>query len=520
MLQGTPDRLSDRSSIAIAPGWLINLVNDVDTLVSDGRILATTKYGPGAIGSLVRFGLLALIPVVALGAVLAHVLNADVQQRYLETARSSATLITQVGIQPLLNAQQLSGGLSPTEISQTDDRLQGAAVSQEVQRIKVWNRGGTIVYSDNRALIGRTFPIDDDLGKALAGQSSASLTNGHDAENSSDNLSGPLIQVYVPLVFKGNSAASGAFELYLPYAPVQAAIDRESNQLYVFLAAGLALFYASMFPVVLVADRWRRRLLHDAQATALANLAVLERLNKLKTQFLTRISHQFRTAMVGIQGFSEVIRDSEHLDLVEVRSFASDIYEDAARLDKAFNEMLELDGIEAGRTTLKIGSIDFNQLINGVVESTRKENADHILSVRLDKSMPAVSCDIEKVSQVLTILLSNATKYSRTGSEIVVTSRATAHNVEVTVKDQGSGMPADFDDGLFVGYQTRPSDSVTSLNRGVGTGLGLPIARQIIEMHGGRIWFDSTTAEGTEFHFTLPIKVRPSPEMKAVARTA
>src|SRR3984893_7307782 len=120
--------------------------------------------------SLVRFGLLALVPVVALGAVLAHVLNADVQQRYLETSQSSATLIAQVGIQPLLNAQQVALGLSPSEISLTDDKLQGAAVSQEVQRIKVWNRNGTIVYSDNHALIGKTFPIDDDLGKALAGQ--------------------------------------------------------------------------------------------------------------------------------------------------------------------------------------------------------------------------------------------------------------------------------------------------------------------------------------------------------------
>src|SRR3981081_1854646 len=178
---------------------------------------ATTKYGPGAIGSLVRFGLLALVPVVALGAVLAHVLNADVQQRNLETSRSTATLITQVGIQPLFNAQQLNDRLTPAEIAQIDDKLQGAAVSQEVRRIKVWNRGGTIVYSDNHALIGRTFPLDADLSKALGGRASASITDGRDEENSGDTLIGPLVQAYVPLVFKGNSSPSGAFELYLPY---------------------------------------------------------------------------------------------------------------------------------------------------------------------------------------------------------------------------------------------------------------------------------------------------------------
>ncbi len=161
------------------------------------------------------------MPVVALGAVLAHELNVDVQQRYLETARSSASLITQVGIQPLLNSQQLAGGLSPAEIAQIDDKLQGAAVSDEVRRIKVWNRAGTVVYSDNHALIGKTFPIDEDLGEALEGHSSASITYGQNTENAGDDLSGrgPLIEVYVPLVFKGTLSPSGAFELYLPYAP-------------------------------------------------------------------------------------------------------------------------------------------------------------------------------------------------------------------------------------------------------------------------------------------------------------
>ena len=460
-------------------------------------------------GSLVRFGLLALVPVVGLGAVLAHVLNSDVQQRYLETTRSSATLITQVGIQPLLNAQQVAGGLSPAEVGQIDNKLQGAAVSQEVDRIKVWNRDGRIVYSDNPALIGKVFPIDDDLSAALEGRSSASVTSGHDAENSGDTLNGPLIQVYVPLVFKGTTSPSGAFELYLPYAPVQAAIDRESNQLYIFLAVGLAVFYVSMFPVVLLADRWRRRLLHEAQATALANLAVLERLNTLKTEFLTRISHQFRTALVGIQGFSEVIRDADHLDLAEVRSYASDIYADAERLDRTFSEMLELDAIEAGRASLELARVDLNELVGAVVQATRNQNAEHVITLRLDPSVPAVTCDREKVSQVLRILLSNATKYSPAGSEVVVTSRADGTNAEVTVKDRGPGMPADFHDGLVNGG-----------GGGVGAGLGLPIARQIVEMHGGGLWFESTPGQGSVFHFTLPVQVRPSRVVTAVSRIA
>ena len=298
--------------------------------------------------------MIALLPVLVLGVVLARALNSDIQQRFLDSARSSAAILTQVGIQPLFTEDEITFGLTPDALTQIDASLQGAAVSAEVDRLKVWNRQGTVVYSDNHSLIGKAVPIDDDLDNALHGHSSASITSGHDSENAGDTLNGPLIQVYVPLTFKGDDVPSGAFELYLPYAPVQAAIDTESRQLYVLLAAGLTLFYLSMFPVAFIAIRWQRQ----AEAAAMANLATLERLNKLKSDFLVRISHQFRTAMVGIEGFTELMRDSDHLDLEEVKAFARDIHDDAERLDHAFEKMVEIDQADSSAV-----SVDVNALI-------------------------------------------------------------------------------------------------------------------------------------------------------------
>jgi len=451
---------------------------------------------------LIRFGLLALIPVMLLGAVLAHELNVDVQQRYLDTERSSAMLIAQVGIQPLLNEQQMYRGMTADEIAQTDHRLQSASVNQEVVRLKVWNAAGTVVYSDNHALIARTFQVDGNLRAALNGNSSASITDGHDEENDGDNLPGPLIQVYVPLIFPESSLSSGAFELYLPYAPVQAAIDRESNQLYLVLALGLAIFYATMFPIVFIVNRWRQR----AETTALANLAALDRLNRLKSEFLIRISHQFRTSMVGIEGFSEVIRDSEQLDPIEMKSLATDIFNDAQRLDRAFNEMIELDKMETGHASVKIVRSDLNHLIEQVVGTARAEFPARRITTELESDVPMVQCDEAKMTQVVNNLVTNALKYSR--GDVAVSSKAQDGVVEVSVKDSGPGMPPDFDSRLFVGR----------LNGSGGTGLGLPIARQIVEMHGGRIWFDSVSGKGTVFHFTLPVRTRPTRELKAVVR--
>jgi K+-sensing histidine kinase KdpD len=303
---------------------------------------------------LVRFGVIALVPVLVLGVVLARALNSDVQQRFLESSRSSAAILTQVGIQPLFTEEEFSTGLTADAVLQIDAKLQGAATSTEVDRLKVWNRQGTVVYSDNHSLIGKTVPIDDDLDAALHGHSSASFTTGQNPENAGDTLTGQLIQVYVPITFKGNDVPTGAFEVYLPYAPVQAAIDSESRQLYLLLAAGLTLFYLSMFPIVFLAIQWQRR----AEAAAMSNLATLERLNKLKSDFLVRISHQFRTSMVGIEGFSELIRDSDQLDLDEVKAFAKDIHDDAERLDHAFERMIEIDQGNPAATP-----VDMNALI-------------------------------------------------------------------------------------------------------------------------------------------------------------
>ena len=200
-----------------------------------------------------------------------------------------------------------------------------------------------------------------------------------------------------------------------------------------------------------------------------------------------------------------------------MKAFASDIYNDAERLDRAFVQMLELDRMEAGGTILKIAHADINQLITGVAAVARIANPKAVFTLSLDPSMPEVSCDRDRVSQVVTILISNAIKYSPAGSSIVVSSQVESANVKVTVKDEGPGMPPEFEGGLLVGYQPHVKGAVNGLNGRGHTGLGLPIARHIVEMHGGKIWFDSSAGRGSEFHFTLPLQVRPQRDVEVVA---
>jgi signal transduction histidine kinase len=245
---------------------------------------------------------------------------------------------------------------------------------------------------------------------------------------------------------------------------------------------------------------------HTAQEAAMANLAGLERLSQLKSEFVSLVSHEFRTALVGIQGFSEMIRDQD-LSPAEARAFAGDINNDALRLNRMITEMLDLDRIEAGRMTLNVAPVDLNGILGDAVERAKASSPKHTIVCRLDASMPAVRGDSDRLFQVVSNLLSNAVKYSPGGGEVLVTSEVQDGMARVDVRDHGLGIPAEFVTKLFGRYERFEDKNKAKI---IGTGLGLAITRQIVEMHGGKIWVDSTVGTGSEFHFTLPVAT-PAP---------
>jgi PAS domain S-box-containing protein len=245
---------------------------------------------------------------------------------------------------------------------------------------------------------------------------------------------------------------------------------------------------------------------HHAEVMAARNLNVLERLSKLKTEFLTTVSHEVRTALVGIQGFSEVLRDAESLDIAQVQMFADEVYREARRLDTMLGKMLELDQAPGSRTLPTIRDVDLNATVHEVVASYNVGAHGSRVVTNLDPTLPAVKGDSAMLRQVFSSLLSNALKYSPSGSAVAVSSRVESSEVQISVKDNGSGMPQDFDLQLF----GRPrSDATSPVSAVVGSGLGLPMARQIVELHGGSIWFETAASGGSEFHFTIPMTPKP-----------
>lgn len=239
---------------------------------------------------------------------------------------------------------------------------------------------------------------------------------------------------------------------------------------------------------------------HAANEAAAAHLAGLERLNQLKSEFVALVSHEFRTALVGIQGFSEMIRDAD-ITLEDAKGFARDINKDAERLNRLINDMLDLDRIEAGRLTLNLETTTINALLDEAVTRARASSVKHVITCDLDSREPVVRCDPDRTTQIIANLLSNAIKYSPEGGEVVVSSRVGDGVVDVSVRDSGVGIAPEFVKRLFSRYERYEKTS----GKIIGTGLGLAIARQIVELHGGKIWVRSELGQGSDFHFTLPL---------------
>ncbi|HYL08393.1 MAG TPA: ATP-binding protein [Candidatus Udaeobacter sp.] len=242
---------------------------------------------------------------------------------------------------------------------------------------------------------------------------------------------------------------------------------------------------------------------HRAEEAAIANLAGLERLNRLQSEFVSLVSHEFRTALTGIQGFSEMLRDEE-LDPGDVKQFATDIFNDAVRLNRMITDMLDLDRIEAGRLTFHMGSVDLNQVASQAVERASATTARHHLKLELARNVPHIAGDPDRLLQVMTNLLSNAIKYSPDGGDIEVRTRVVSGAIEVMVRDHGTGIPPEFIDKLFERYERYENNLSRTV---VGTGLGLAIARRIVDGHGGKIWVESEVGSGSTFHFTIPLQI-------------
>ena len=254
---------------------------------------------------------------------------------------------------------------------------------------------------------------------------------------------------------------------------------------------------------------------HAADELARQNLTTLEHLNDVRTQFIRSISHEFKTGLFGIQGYSELLRDGAELGPGELKEYADGIFRSTEHLNELVNEMIELNNVEASPLDLAIAPLDLNEVVSEEAGRLQTQGRNVAIVVDLVPDLVLVKGDRARLAEAVGNLLRNALKYSPEGGRIEISTAMSAGEVMVSVRDDGVGLRADFDSPLYGENDLYANNPIRKV---VGVGLGLGITRRIVEMHGGRIWMERLGALGTVAHITIPaVSAMPGDETRAAA---
>lgn len=226
--------------------------------------------------------------------------------------------------------------------------------------------------------------------------------------------------------------------------------------------------------------------------------------DKLKNEFLANISHELRTPLNAIIGFSEALSMKIFGPLNEKQEeYVTDIHVSGLHLLGMINEILELSKIEAKAVKLALSKFNLQTSLNEVVNIVRPlANKKHIKLEKVTNDFLEIEADYQKIQQILYNLLSNAIKFTPENGEIQIGYNINKKDVVMFVKDNGTGIDKKYEGkifGKFVQLNNVYSKKESS------TGLGLTITKELTELHGGKIWFESTVGKGTTFFVRLPL---------------
>ena len=257
-------------------------------------------------------------------------------------------------------------------------------------------------------------------------------------------------------------------------------------------------------PSILISlrDATERRLTETALKHALASA---EKANQSKSAFLARISHELRTPLNAILGFSEIIRDQRFGPAAVTRyaDYANDVHESGQHLLDLVNDLLDFSRIEAGSFAIKDEILELGHAVDRAIAQVAPiaAKSDILVQTSVEPDLPAIWADRRGVMQILLNLLSNAIKFTPQGGNVTVHAYRDPEGMSIEVKDTGIGIEAEDMEKVLMPFGRVDHDAMHPQN---GTGLGLPIAKSLVELHGGEFDLRSAPGAGTTVKLTFP----------------
>jgi len=250
--------------------------------------------------------------------------------------------------------------------------------------------------------------------------------------------------------------------------------------------------------------------LKDERGDLLGKVAVLhditrfKEVDRLKSEFISQVSHELRTPLTSIKGYIDNLRDGIAGALKEKQvNYLDRMSQNADHLVCLINDLLDVSRIESGKMALNLTTLSLRDLVAEVINDLRPIAAEKQLEVivKMFEVDSRIRGDHAKLEQVITNLLDNAIKYTPPGGRITITIQQDEQFLKTSVKDTGIGIPSEKQSRIFERFYRIEQ---ASSSNGKGTGLGLYIAKNLLEMHGAQIWVTSEVGKGSEFSFILP----------------
>jgi signal transduction histidine kinase len=257
--------------------------------------------------------------------------------------------------------------------------------------------------------------------------------------------------------------------------------------------------------------------LADHAAIAIANAQLYEAVqaaNQAKSEFVSLVAHELKNPMTSIRGYTDLLRKGQLGAINEAQlSFLNTILSNVGRMDTLVADLSDMSKIEAGQLRLELGMVSIADAVDEVARSLKGQITakDQTLRMQIPEDIPPVWADYTRLVQVLTNLVSNAHKYTPEGGDIRVWAERTtiqhdaeslSEGVHVAVQDNGIGIGPEDQEGIFQKFFRSEDEKA---RQAPGTGLGLNISKNLVELQGGRIWFESELRQGTIFHFVVPV---------------
>ena len=228
-----------------------------------------------------------------------------------------------------------------------------------------------------------------------------------------------------------------------------------------------------------------------------------ERIERERREFVANVSHELRTPLTTMRSYLEALTDGAWQDPNIAPQFLTVTQEETERMIRLVNALLQLSKLDSTEHRLMKEWVDFTDFFNNIIDRFEMSKEQNVSFKRsFSKKSRFIDMDTDKITQVLYNIISNALKYSPEGGTVTYRLRDRGDLLEISVSDQGMGIPKENVDKIFERFYR--VDKARSRQMG-GTGLGLAIAKEMIEAHGGSIWAKSEEGKGTTIYFTLPM---------------